>query len=510
MFPAIIPFKIPVELSTQLNDKLQKRGYKHVSEAKVYNIAGSEEVVNHETRYNSWKCEFENKTIRNIISKKILPQIASKLNTKYKDRMFYLSLGEQKLDYVVYRNGGFFNVHHDFVAIQSEGMCQYTCLIGLTNDETCEGGETTIYTKIKDPNDFAKIVESNPKCKLFHTSGEPIGMPQQYNAYKKGNCLMFKSELFHAGEPFYGNLKELLMITINVTCVSLSPINNLSESFSLSTLDNKTFVIPKQFLRGTMFESMSKFYDSDILKTEMLSTDLNAILEFINSGTHSENELTNSILYSCLCVDYRYHELGIPKQYHKKIHDWKNSHNSIIYFDKFDPFMIEFVTEYNLVPFQIILCESSVNRTTTEYKFITYFNFEESIDGDSNTNIMKAFDLALKNIYNRLKSDSYEYNRIEKRQSEGECILAKNTFFAKRFKFPRVETENKAHILQEISDFSATLNFDDDFIFHKSENINGKVLEYEWCNDGGYHYYENTTMYFSCKVDVKYCFLRLF
>lgn len=508
-FPAIIPFKIDKSLAESLNDRLIKKGYKHVTEAKVYDIDGAEEVVNSDARYNSWKCEFDDEKLRDILINEVLPVITNKLTSKYKDKLFYLNLGNQKLDYVLYRNGGFFTVHHDFVALQSEGMCQYTCLLGLTNDPKCFGGETTIYTDCKDKNDFIKVIESKPSCKLFHTSGEPIGIPHQYNCYQQGNCVLFKSELFHAGEPFCGFKKELLMFTVNAVGISVgTEIDTLNDRLLIKTIDGTSYVVPQSYLSNTVFTGMTAFYNSQVLKTDMSSLEFEAMLKFINIGEYTDSDIINNLIQSYVCLDYRFYDCEIPEYHHKRIYDWLNSNELCIKFDKFEPFLIKFAKEYKLVPFQVILCESSVNKTTDHHEFITFFNFNENLDTYQNNSVLISSENTLRNIYEKLRSANYEYNRIENKVHEIKQLSFDKGSFDKKMTFEYVDILNKESLLQSIQQFSETLNFDNDFMFSKKENIHGKVLEQEWCNDGGYHYYEKTTMYFSCKVDIKYCFVK--
>lgn len=509
LFPAIIPFKINKVLAKSINDRLVKKGYKEVKEAQVYSIDGAKEVVNLDTRYNSWKCEFDDEKLRDILTNEILPTISNKLSSKYKNKLFYLNLGNQKLDYVLYRNGGFFTVHHDFVALQSEGMCQYTCLLGLTDDPKCFGGETTIYTESKNLNDLAKIIESKPSCKLFHTSGEPIGIPHQYNCYQQGNCLLFKSELFHAGEPFCGFKKELLMFTVNIVGISIGDeIDTLNNRLLIRTTDEKSYVIPQSYLSNTVFKGMMAFYDSQILNTDMSSHEFEAMLKFINAGEYTDSDNINNLIQSYVCLDYRFYDCAIPEHYHKKIYDWFNSDEPCIKFDKFEPFMIKFAKEYNLIPFQVILCESSVNKTTDHHKFTTFFNFNESLNTYHNKSILISSENELRNIYQMLRSSNYEYNRIEDKVHEIKQLSFDKGSFDNKMAFEFVDVLNKDHVSHLTQNFSETLNFDDDFMFSRKENIHGKVLEHEWCNDGMYHYYEETTMYFSCKVTIKFCFVK--
>jgi hypothetical protein len=94
---------------------------------------------------------------------------------------------------------------------------------------------------------------------------------------------------------------------------------------------------------------------------------------------------------------------------------------------------------------------------------------------------------------------------IEQKDSSINTKAFKGNLLFKYFEIP-----DKEIVIQNAESFSSALNFDEDFIFSQKETIHGKILETEWCNDGGYHYYEETTMYFSCKIDIKFCFMKRF
>jgi len=517
LFPSIVPFKIDIKLANKLNDIVIKKGYKTVTRASVYNINDETEVINDDTRYNSWKNEFDDEQIRNILDVDILPIIKRLLENKYNDRMFYLSIGNQKLDYILYTKYGHFKVHHDFVAIHSQNMCQYTCLIGLTKDKTKNnhGGQTTIYTPIKNDKDFEKIKQSDfQHLQLFHKSGEPIGIPHQYDAYKMGNCLMFKSELFHAGEQFYGKKKELLMFTINMigiavnknqTCDNL--IINTSDNLIINTSDNEKYSVPRSFLSNTIFSNMNNFYGSNNLNTEMNSSQFKLLLNFIATGNYSLDDNTNLLIQSYVCLDCRFYDCEIPNIYHKKINEWQNSSCPYIKFDKFEPFMINFAKEYNLIPFQVILCQSSMNNENEYHKFVKYFNFDDDIETKSTTNLLHRLDLTLKTIYDNIKNKNNDYIQLQNPVNITHSMYFNNNAFEKDLLFSYFKVDNFHHLLKLIHNITENIDFEDNFIFKKHDNINGNIEISEWCNDGTYHYYENTTIYFSCKMDIKFYFV---
>lgn len=515
IFPFVIPFDVDSITWDKITSQIEKTNNNCVHDyAKVYNLNSMNEINNEETRHNSWKNEFDDKILRQILCVNIIPIIEQKLQSEHKNKIFYVSLGDQKLDYIVYTNGGFFDVHHDFVAIQSEGMCQYTCLIGLSdmsNEEIAScGGLTTVYTPIVNNEEFLEITKSDIKCKLFHKNGEPIGIPRQYNCFQKGNGLMFKSELYHAGELYTGTttIKELLMFTINIVGIEITSDLKNTENLQIKTIDNKIYVVPFLFLKNTVFPNMALFCNSNKLEIEMNSNEFEALLKFIASGMYTNNEEIDELIQNYSCMHYLLNECNVPKNHHKKIHDWHSSKNRFINFDKFEPFMISFAKEYDLIPFQIILVKSSLNNDYTLKKFVTYFNFDNDIKNECefDGNIMFCMIKCLQNIYKSEKKQVEAYMQNVEYEVKSHIFDNKSIDSNLRFEFTKIN--NLIETKKRIEEYEKQIEFDQNFIFKRAENINGTILEEDWCNDSTYHYYANTTLYFSCKIDIKFCFVK--
>ena len=193
---------------------------------------------------------------------------------------------------------------------------------------------------------------------------------------------------------------------------------------------------------------------------------------------------------------------------------------NIIVFDEFDSFMPEFVTKYNLIPFQIIISSGEYNNKTFSDTYIKYFNLQSSfISNDSkeydiNPNLVERINLILLEIYEKTKE------KLNKRGRESHIdshILEESTVMSKidklegiHFNTPNINIdkslEDSNDIISRITNYvNNTTNTNNGIIYHK-EKINN-TWEESTCNDDGDEYDEIT--YLQCKIDIKFCFMKI-
>jgi hypothetical protein len=375
------------------------------------------------------------------------------------------------------------------------------------------GGETIVYVPItkKNKSTFDNLVLSNTNTlKLFHDSSEPIGIPHTYKTYKRGNCLMFKSELYHIGNKYFGKKKECLMITINMMSISTHILPNTiknNDMVYVTTIDNKKYVLPKSYLKHTLFPTMISFYNSNELNTELTSEIFEYLLKFILDGIYSNDNEVNELIQFYSGMSDVINECDIPQIYHKQIHEWLESELECIHFNNFEFFMFKFAEKLNLVPFQIFLCKSTVSGSENITKKIYYYNFDDDMNcSDNELDILSLMHNKIQYIYSLLKKTSTtEISNVKTRTLSKKNICKEILPTNNKFKF--INLLNFEEIINKIIKYSTTLD-SNSFSFFQKEEISGKTLETEWCNDSYYHYYEDTTIYFSCKIDVKYGFCK--
>jgi len=367
LFPNFIDFYIKEELSEKINSIVEQ--YKsNIKKAVVYSVYDDKNIES-ENRL-SLKTSFDNNDITYLIYEHLIPIINNMLKDKFPNNLYYIQIGEQLYDYIVYKNGGYFETHQDFIRINSDTQAQYTMLIGLSNYWTGNGStiiwipfinttntdtNTTNLIELEAYNDELKtdydyIINLNIDTveelqyeqlnkimnKYFDSNyytidiiqfrnlllSNPNHMPYFFNSYEKTKVLLFKSNLPHSGEKYYSDSisdcihKELLSITLNITAC---------ENYKNQQLDKQ---LDKQ---------------SDQIKQNYFNI--------------------------------------IPEKYLPKVTDWLLSkiNNKIIVFDKFELWQIEFARTFKLVPFQIILNDGKYNGNQFNNKYTKYLNLDNDL-----------------------------------------------------------------------------------------------------------------------------------
>jgi hypothetical protein len=337
IFPTHIEFSINENLVNMVNNEINKYKY-DIKKAVVWSIPQNQNIISESRESN--KTSFNSEKLTKILNHIIIPLIYNKLATFNSNGHYNIQIGDQLYDYVKYNNGGYFETHKDFVRINSEQQCQYTMIIGLSeqsydsqttntaNTIKTSNGSTLIWLPIDTEelksdnniilNEFAKYNKiDNLENNVYYTEEylqviSKYNIPSSYtiidiinlleshrnyfpyfsNAYEMTKVLLFKSELYHSGEKYFSEQnksKEIIVITLNIT--------------------------------GT----------ENIKETEQIEM-------FIN-----------------------------------------DSKQKFIVFNKFCPEQIEWCIKYNLLPYQIILNDGMYKHLDFSNKIIRYFNLNEEI-----------------------------------------------------------------------------------------------------------------------------------
>lgn len=256
IFPEFMKIELCDELIDKINNVIEKYK-KDTSEAVIYSMIENKTIKS--DRRVSHKKSFHSDDLKYYIDKYVCPLIYCMLKKEHTDTHFDIMIGTQAFDYIKYDNGGYFDKHKDFVRVNNNMTHQYSMLIGLTKDVNnySRGGNTILWLPVDDSNkdDYEKLINftkddnldtiikkynlpNNIETikKLLQTNNMKY-IPYYVNCFGYGKSLLFKSDIVHSGEEFYNifNMKELLMITLNITGVA----NNNEEIKNLSNYPDK-------------------------------------------------------------------------------------------------------------------------------------------------------------------------------------------------------------------------------------------------------------------------------
>jgi len=338
----IFPDFIKIDLCNELISKINNNIIKHKDnkkEAVIYSFIENKTIKS--DRRVSHKSSFHDDDLKKIVDTDICPLIYSILSSYDPNTLFNVSIGPQSFDYISYDNGGYFDMHKDFVRINNSSHQQYTLLIGLSPDKNNYTGSTMLWFPVNDTNQSDYDIlngehfsPSDPTCKkilekynlpsnvdmikkIFDRNNMNKYIPYNINCMHSGKSLLFRSDILHSGEEFYSwyAAKELFMLTINITAIDKK----------INTMD--------------------------------------------------------------------------------KIDLWLNDINSkIISFDEFDLSMLEFVEKYKLVPFQIVVSSGEYNNKKFSDTYIKYLSLQDTICFDSTHNILERINITLHDIYEKTKT----------------------------------------------------------------------------------------------------------
>ena len=450
IFPDFMKIEICDELIKIINNNVEIYK-KNVKEAVIYSIIDNKNIKS--SRRVSHKTSFNSPELKDIVNKMICPLIYSMLKTSYPNTFYDISIGDQMFDYIKYENGGYFDKHKDFVRINCNTQCQYTMLIGLSDNKIHHGGNTILWFPVDKTNkeDFNILKNGNERDPIYIETKKKynIGYDKSYlqklftmndstkqylpffiNSYSKGNTVLFRSDIVHSGEEFYDwyTAKELFMLTINITGV-----------------ENKS--------------------------------------------------------------------IAINSSYDDKINIWLNDmNNKFIVFDEFEFFLLEFASLYKLIPFQIIVSKGKYNDKDFLDIYLKYLNLQDNMGIKScDNNILERINITLLDIYNKTK------NKLNKKYREKHLesnILEEKTEILQIEKLKGINFDlsyinlipSMDNIMIDINNYynNFITNHDNSIIIH-TETVNN-LWEESSCNDGGDEYEE--VAYLQCNIDIKFCFLK--
>jgi hypothetical protein len=425
VFPDFIKIDLCNELIVKINNLIKK--YKdNTKDAVIYSLIENKTIKS--DRRVSHKSSFHDEDLKKIIDTDICPLIYSIISVSEPNTLFNVSIGPQSFDYISYNNGGYFDMHKDFVRINNSSHQQYTLLIGLTLDKYNYSGSTMLWFPVNESNqsDYDiltndKFNSSDPTCKkilekynlpsskekikeIFNRNNENKYIPYTINCMHSGKSLLFRSDILHSGEEFHSwhAAKELFMLTINITAIEKKE----------NTMD--------------------------------------------------------------------------------KLDMWLNDTSSkIILFDKFDIYMLEFVEKYKLIPFQIVVSSGEYNNKKFSDTYIKYFSFLNTINETNTSNILERINTTLIDIYDKTKTKLNTRGReshIESIVLESSTIDDKiSNLNGVNFNVSHISSIDLIAINNYVNNFVLTNN---NIVTH-TEKINN-TWEESGCNDDGDEYDEIT------------------
>jgi hypothetical protein len=275
-FPEFIKLKISEELVDKIGEIIDN--YKsNVKDAVIYSLIENKPMIS-EQRV-SLKTSFHNEQLSSLIYNQIVLIIKKFLNDSYPNYKFEVEIGPQHFDYIKYETDGYFEKHKDWIRINNPNQQQYTLLMGLSENVRWDGGHTILWLPVNDSNrsDYETIVNfedlnSTNQTNYFYSQDENSlkirnvlskynipsysikcinemkqfiieqtsdikYIPHYFDTLRKGNCLMFKSDIVHSGEKFttYNKSKELVGCTINITCLESTNLISNEQSSKIDT-----------------------------------------------------------------------------------------------------------------------------------------------------------------------------------------------------------------------------------------------------------------------------------
>lgn len=270
-FPEFIKLKISEELVDRIN-QIISQFKSNAKDAVIYSLIENKPMMSDQRV--SLKTSFRDEQLTKLIHNQIVLIIKKLLNDSYPNYKFEVEIGPQLFDYIKYEVDGYFEKHRDWVRINNQNQQQYTLLMGLSQKINWDGGHTILWFPVDDSNieDYETIISfkdldettnnnfffskdpnviklrnimskynipsySN-KCMneiknfIIEQSNDIKYLPHYFDTLRRGNCLMFKSDIVHSGEKFtaYNKSKELFGFTINVTCLDSS--NQITDDIS--------------------------------------------------------------------------------------------------------------------------------------------------------------------------------------------------------------------------------------------------------------------------------------
>lgn len=483
MFPEVVSIELPRELVKQVNKFVESNDMvSKLDNAKVYNIA-TNETVEDVSRSGSLKSSVPILGTEDFLDC-LLKVVYAKL-FEFNQNVFYqVNVGDHA-DYIVYNNDGYFARHKDFVGSMSPNVIQYTAIIGLTEYASeYNKGHTIVYIPVTPENEFEHTILYD----VLKDAHERLPRENANDFIKR----IIKTEKFASKHDC--SYSYVLKIFTKY-CIHLD-----IDIGSLFIGDQK--VIPMKIFgytsgKFTLFQS--GFFHEGEKFSSCYSTEQKKILT-ITFFVMANEKCSESVSELTLCRQ-------IPEKFCDKIQNFLlNEHIMCVHFDTFESWMLPFVSEYNLIPFQVYLYKHDVREkytarpqsiTKTEDTIIRYLNSSESLLGLAKdiTNIFHEVSKTIAELHVSLTGRTQTVTNM----SDIVCS------------FPSIEILDASRTVQEIDIYVGTCTRCDKMIPFYTFDSKWKV-EYEdemTCNDEpDYTYMETMTTYSKMLVDVKWGFCK--
>ncbi len=327
---------------------------KDLDEAKIYETKKKREVYS-EKRQKSFKSIIDDEDLRLYIIDNILPLI----NEEGKKYGHLFEVLPMHMDYIEYVKNGFFEEHIDFINNHTNFTQQYTCIIGLEN---CLSGSTYVWdTEEEKYNNY-------------------------YESIMRGGLMWFKSDLRHFSEKFEdSDNKKKRIFTFSLRAIKRDYEEELDNFYKIKSKNGKEYYLEKKRCKNTLFEELNKALSeegSNSIETQLEDEELKLMIDYLNGGISEELNKEEMIkineklaLYMIIPSEYKNCKLSsrIMKELNER--NEKSLLKDYIYFDKFEPWMVEWAKEMNYIPFQVVYHWNDI----TEYLQVSV-EYSESIE----------------------------------------------------------------------------------------------------------------------------------
>ncbi len=470
IFPDYIKLNLSNNLINQINTIINP--FKsNVTDALIYSFVQEKNITSNKRK--SLKTSFRSEELKNIIKQNIIPLIYSLLKSEFPNCYYNVEVGEQIFDYIKYDNGGYFEPHRDWVRVSSDQQTQYTLLIGLTEKEKYyTSGNTIIWIPVNylNQHDYKVLIEPDVPNDLFKIVCYKYGLPVDSNQVKK---------LFDTNK----STQKCIPCKIN-------------------TLTNGTGLL----FQSNFLHSGEEYYGNCIPK-ELFSLTINI------TGIDSVQTPNPYINQDNFLSKYQ-----IPCE-HNMINSWlSDPDNKFILFDKFESWMCwnnsQFIRDYFLFPFQIILSSGSYNNKNFSDKYIRYGNLDTDInkifDANSDSDLLEKINLNLNEIYDKTKSklntrgrETFIDGEVEEVQDNFDNLPNIDSMY---FDLDFINGELKNKIQFNLENYLNNFSYSNNSVITRFEKILN-TWEESGCNDDGDEYEETT--YLNCQIDIKFGFYKL-
>ena len=316
-------------LVSKLYPELEK--YKdNFKDSTIYLPKTSQEKTIPEKRY-SQTATFNDSKIRHIVQDEVISLLQSD--------QFYFVVPNYHQDWLRYGLGGKFKTHRDFVKYHYKDMVTYTLLIGLKKTEV--GGETNVFIPYKKKrHKSGRFKNRQRKMKTISFSETVI----------PGGILCFQADLLHSGTSVIKGEKEVLLLTLWAFKKNFKKDKKMIQ---IKSSDNHIFLLPRDLLKDTIFDSQSSFENQDIIETTLCGSEVSNSVNFL-TGNYSKINLSSNLFdvlgyTGVLCVDY-----PIYQEIEKIIFSLKNN-NNVYMTDTFSSEFYHVVKLLDFIPFQVII-----------------------------------------------------------------------------------------------------------------------------------------------------------